>query len=509
MSDLERNDPTRTGGESSGEFFNIQSADAWSIGQIPSGERLEGEDAFEFSENTDALETAQPTAYAPGEPFESEEAETAVPVTVKSGRKNGKLIVGIAAAALGVIVGVIATILLMSGRHQPQPAATSKTAQTATIHADAPITTDTDLKVGFIFLHDENSTYDKNFIDAVQAAQAALGLDDDQIMLKTNIPEGNECYDAAAELVDAGCDVIFADSFGHEPFMLQAAQEFPDVQFYQAAGTRAHTENLANYHNAFASIHEGRFLTGVAAGMKLNEMIDSGEITAGQAKLGFVGAFPYAEVISAYTAFFLGARYVCPAVTMEVRYTNSWYDESLEKEAANALIRSGCVLISQYTDSMGAPTACEAAGVPNVSYNGSTISAGADTYLISSRIDWKSCFESIINAAVSGTALPADWVGTLADGSVVLESLNTSVAASGTQKKLDEVRKKLINGSLHVFDTSTFTVNGAKLTSYKADVDYDSSFTPDTEAVSDGYFHESEYRSAPYFDIIIDGITVR
>ncbi|MFR6424430.1 MAG: BMP family ABC transporter substrate-binding protein [Oscillospiraceae bacterium] len=249
------------------------------------------------------------------------------------------------------------------------------------------------LKVGFICLHDENSTYDKNFIDAAKAACKNAGLSEDQYIIKTNIPEGQECYNAAAELVDAGCNVVFADSFGHEDFMIQAAKEFKDVQFCHATGTKAHTEKLSNYHNAFASIYEGRYLAGVAAGMKLNEMIEAGEFTADQAKMGYVGAFTYAEVISGYTSFYLGAKSVCPTVTMDVTFTGSWYDEALEKEAANKLIAGGCKLISQHADSMGAPTACEQAGVPNVSYNGSTESACPNTFIVSSRIDWTPYYE--------------------------------------------------------------------------------------------------------------------
>lgn len=362
-----------------------------------------------------------------------------------------------------------------------------------------------DVKVGFIFLHDENSTYDKNFIDAARAAQAALNLSDEQVLFKTNIPEGQECYEAAAELVDEGCDVIFADSFGHEGFMIQAAREFPEVQFCHATGTRAHTEGLSNYHNAFASIYEGRYLAGIAAGMKLNEMIEAGEFTADEAKMGYVGAFPYAEVISGYTSFYLGAKSVCPTVTMTVKYTSSWFDEALEKEAANALIQEGCKLISQHADSMGAPTACEAAGVPNVSYNGSTAAACPNTAIISSRVNWEPYFEYMINCVVSGEPIDTDWCGTLQTGSVELSELNEAVAAEGTAEAIADAKAKLEAGELHVFDTSTFTVDGAALTSYMADVDTDDD-TPDTEAISDGYFHESEYRSAPYFDIIIDGI---
>lgn len=365
-----------------------------------------------------------------------------------------------------------------------------------------------DFKVGFICLHDENSTYDKNFIDAAKAACANLGLSEDQYIIKTGIPEDHECYNAAADLVDAGCSVVFADSFGHEDFMIQAAKEFTDVQFCHATGTRAHTEGLSNYHNAFASIYEGRYLAGVAAGMKLNEMIEAGDFTAEEAKMGYVGAFTYAEVISGYTSFFLGAKSVCPSVTMDVTFTGSWYNEALEKEAAQKLIDGGCKLISQHADSMGAPTACESVGVPNVSYNGSTLSACPNTFVVSSRIDWTPYYEMVIKAVMNGESLKSDWTGTLATGSVVLTDVNENVAAEGTADKIAEVKAALEDGSLHVFDITTFTVEGKTLDSYMADVDTDANYTPDTEAVADGYFHESEFRSAPYFDVQIDGITM-
>ena len=331
------------------------------------------------------------------------------------------------------------------------------------------------VKVGFICLHDENSTYDKNFIDAAKAACKNAGLSEDQYIIKTNIPEGQECYNAAAELVDDGCNVVFADSFGHEDFMIQAAKEFKNVQFCHATGTKAHTEKLSNYHNAFASIYEGRYLAGVAAGMKLNEMIEAGEFTADQAKMGYVGAFTYAEVISGYTSFYLGAKSVCPSVTMDVTFTGSWYDE---------------------------------AGVPNVSYNGSTQSACPNTFIVSSRIDWTPYYEMVIKAVQDGTALDSDWTGTLKTGSVVLTDVNEKVAAKGTAEKIAEVTKQLEDGTLHVFDTSAFTVKGETLTSYMADVDTDADNTGDTEAIKDGYFHESEFRAAPYFNVQIDGINL-
>ena len=364
------------------------------------------------------------------------------------------------------------------------------------------------LKVGFIFLHDENSTYDLNFMNAAKEACANLGLSEDQYIFKTNIDETQECYDAACELADAGCNIVFADSFGHEAFLMEAAKEFPEVQFCHATGTNAHTAGLDNFHNAFASIYEGRYLAGIAAGMKLNEMIDAGEFTADEAKIGYVGAFTYAEVVSGYTSFFLGARSVCPTATMEVTFTGSWYDETAEKEAANKLIANGCKLISQHADSMGAPTACEMAGVPNVSYNGSTVDACPNTFIVSSRIDWTPYYEYVINAVKNGETIDADWTGTLATGSVVLTDINEQAAAEGTAEAIADAKAKLEDGTLFVFDTANFTVEGKTLDSYMADVDSDAAYEKDTEVIENGIFMESKFRSAPYFDLQIDGITL-
>ncbi len=366
-------------------------------------------------------------------------------------------------------------------------------------------TANADFKVGFIFLHDENSTYDLNFINAANEACKELGV---TAILKTNIPEGQECYDAAADLVDQGCKIIFADSFGHEDYMIEAAKAYPDVQFCHATGTKAHTEGLANYQNAFASIYEGRFLAGVAAGMKLNEIKEAGNLKGDAPKMGYVGAFTYAEVISGYTSFYLGAKYVCPDVTMEVTFTGSWYDETAEKEAATKLIADGCDLISQHADSMGAPTACEAAGIPDVSYNGSTVAACPNTFIVSSRINWAPYFEYAIQCTIDGKDIEDDWTGTLATESVLLTEVNETAAAEGTQAKIDEVKAAIEAGEIKVFDTSTFTVGGETLTSYLADVDTDAAYTPDTEVIVDGAFVESQFRSAPYFDLRIDGITL-
>ena len=368
-----------------------------------------------------------------------------------------------------------------------------------------------DIKIGVILLHDEDSTYDLNFINGVKEAAEALGLGEDQVIIVRNIPESNDCYEAAMDLVDDGCQIIFADSFGHEDFMIKAAKEVPEVQFCHATGTKAHTEGLANFHNAFASIYEGRYLAGVAAGLKLNEIKAAGKLKGEVPVMGYVGAFTYAEVVSGYTSFYLGAKSVCPDVIMNVQFTGSWYDEKGEKDAAEALIAGGADLISQHADSMGAPTACENAGIPNISYNGSTVATCPNTFIVASRINWAPYFEYLVEKTIAGEEIATDWTGTIETGSVVLTDVNTAAAAPETVETIEAVKAELLAGTRKVFDTATegfITVNGAALDSYIADVNSDPAYEPDTEVVSDGYFHESEYRSAPYFDVKIDGINL-
>jgi len=419
-----------------------------------------------------------------------------------------------------LLASVLAATMLVSlcacGAVSEVNTSNDTTEETATATTDDVATTDdaavvetpaaANVKVGFIFLYDENSTYDLNFINGAKEACEAAGV---EYVFKTGIPEGQECYDAAAELADSGCDIVFADSFGHEDYLIEAAKEFPEVQFCHATGTQAHTAGVANFHNAFATIYEGRYLAGIAAGMKLNEMIEAGDITADQAKMGYIGAYTYAEVISGYTSFYLGAKSVCPTVTMEVTFTGSWYDETAEKEGANTLIQNGCVLISQHADSMGAPTACETAGVPDISYNGSTEAACPNTYIVSSRINWAPYFSYIIDCVANGQAIATDWTGNFATDSVQLTSFGTA-AAAGTAEAVEAAKAELIAGTLHVFDTATFTVDGQAVTSFMADVDTDAAYEPDHEAVVDGYIAESGdgLRSAPFFNLTIDGITL-
>ena len=361
--------------------------------------------------------------------------------------------------------------------------------------ASAEVTKDT-IKVGLILLHDENIGYDEIHLNGFMDMVKNLGLTEDQYVIKYNIPENELCYDAVVDLAEAGCNIIFADSFGHESYMLQAATEYPDIQFCHATGYQAATSGLKNMHNFFSAVYESRYVSGVVAGLKLNEQIEKGEFTADEAVMGYVGAYPYAEVISGYTAFYLGARSVCPSVTMKVQYTNSWADMAMEQEAASALISQGCKLISQHADTTGAPTACQAQGVPCVGYNVSMISVAPDSALTSAAVVWAPYYNYAVNCLINGEEIATDWCKGFSEGATEIKELNEKVVAAGTAEKVAEVEAALKDGTLHVFDCSTFTVDGKTLTD------------ADSQYIWDGYFHESELASAPSFDFIIDGISI-
>ena len=357
-----------------------------------------------------------------------------------------------------------------------------------------------DLKVGFIYIGDENEGYTAAHYKGAMEMKEALGLSDDQIIIKWNVPEDETCKDAAMDLADQGCNIIFANSFGHESYILEAAKEYPDVQFCHATGYQAALSGLSNMHNYFTNVYESRYVSGVVAGLKLNQMIEEGKVNKDAVKLGYVGAYPYAEVISGYTSFFLGVRSVCPEATMKVKYTNSWASFDLEKEAADALISDGCVLISQHADTTGAPTACEAAGVPCVGYNISMIATAPKTALTSASIDWGPYVTYAVQSIIDGKTIDTDWCQGYKEGANSITELNKDAVAPGTEEKVKEVESALKAGTLHVFDTASFTVGGKTLDTYKKD-------GSDVEYIADGYFHESEHGSAPAFDILIDGIT--
>ncbi len=377
-----------------------------------------------------------------------------------------------------------------------------------------------DILVGLICVEDEQSGYDYAHIEGLKNAIAALGLSEDQIIIKVDIPEGQEAYDAAVDLAEQGCQLIISDSYGHDSYMKQAAMEFPDVIFVADTGDLACNSGLDNYLNAFTAIYQARYVSGVVAGMKIAELYESGVLTDanfdedGNVKVGYVGAYPYAEVVSGYTAFFLGIQSVFPNVSMQVQYTNSWYDVTGEMEAANVLIADGCVIIGQHADSTGAPQAVEAAfesgntTVFSVGYNISMLSVAADVALTSPTNVWEVFYEHAISCLMSGEEIgnlsSTDWCAGYAEGAVAITELGSACAA-GTAEAVEETIAAIIDGTISVFDCSTFTVDGENPTSILIDMDGD--YTGETEGVVDGIFQESTLRSAPGFTARIDGIT--
>ena len=365
------------------------------------------------------------------------------------------------------------------------------------------------VKVGLICIGDENDQgYTYNFIrgkDAVTEALAEKGINVEW-SVKWNIGEDSSCEEANIELAEEGCQLIINNSFGFEPYMLKVAPDYPDIEFIACTNQASWGDDLPNTHNAFANIYEGRYLAGVVAGMKMQEMIDNGDITADQAVIGYVGAYSFAEVISGFTAYYLGAKSVCPSVTMKVSFVGSWSDATLEANAAQALCDEGCIMISQHSDNTTPATAAQSNGAFHTGYNNDMISIAPEASLIGTRIDWSVYFEYAIEAVANGEEFDQDWCHGMDEGAVVMTPLNEEIAAAGTAEKLAEVEEAIRTGALQVFDTSTFTVGGEELTTCLA-LDTDGDFVADSEeAVFDGAFHESYFQSAPYFTVQIDGI---
>lgn len=359
-------------------------------------------------------------------------------------------------------------------------------------------------KVGVIYIGDENEGYTEAHMKGVSEMKAALHLSDTDVIEKVNIPEDETCYDAAVDLAEQGCNIIFATSFGHESYVLQAAKEYPSIQFCHATGYQAASSGLSNMHNYFCAVYESRYVSGIIAGLKLNQMIADGKIKATECKIGYVGAYPYAEVVSGYTSFFLGVKSVCPSATMEVRYTNSWADMTLEKETAEALIANKCVLISQHADTTGGPTACQTHGVPCVGYNVSMTAVAPDCALTSATLNWGSYYTETVGLAMEGKTLPTDWSKGYATDAVLITPINEKVATTDAKAASDKAIAEIKAGTLKVFNTSTFTIGGKTIESLIAS---GGDWAKYAAYISNGYFHESEVASAPAFDLRIDGIT--
>lgn len=394
---------------------------------------------------------------------------------------------------------------------------------TAQSDTDTESNSTSDLKIGIILVGDENEGYSAAHINGIKDAMTACGITDDQVIWKYSIPEDETCYDTAVDLAEQGCNYIFSNSYSHQSYMVQAAAEYPDITFCAATGDTAAVCGLSNVKNYFTQVYQSRYVSGVVAGMKLKQLIDEGTITVDQAKVGYVGAYPYAEVVSGYTAFLLGIQSIVPEATMEVRYTNSWFDITAEGEAANALISDGCIIIGQHADSTGAPQAVQAAQDSgkvcySVGYNIDMLEVAPTAALTSATNVWSVYYTYAFNCALNGEEIKTDWSEGFDTGAVAITALGES-CAPGTAEKVAEVEAAIKDGSLKVFDTSKFTVDGETVTTHTFDSTITNTETGETiyagqqyeciktDDAGVSYFAESEFRSAPYFDLRIDGIT--
>ena len=386
---------------------------------------------------------------------------------------------------LAVVMAMTLAFTMLAGCGTPAADEPRDTGETA--DAVAVDVTYENIIVGFVHISDPSDMgYTYNHDLGTQQMQAMLGLRDDQVISKFNVPEGAECDTALRELIDAGCNIIFATSFGFENYVMELAAEYPEVTFCHATGYQASSASLPNFHNYFASIFEGRYLAGIAAGLRTETN-----------HLGYVAAFPFAEVISGFTAFYLGAKSVNPDVVMDIMYTNSWNDPTVESQVAQALIDRGADVISQHSDSTAPATTAEENGVWQVGYNNDMIPAAPNASLISPRIDWSVYLIEAVSALVEGTPIPVDWCKGLADNVVLLTPLNTAIAAEGTQAAIDEAEAQIISGELKVF-AGPLTGTG---------VDFDGKeVTVDIPAGE--HFPEQETASAPSWNYIIPGCTV-
>lgn len=359
-------------------------------------------------------------------------------------------------------------------------------------------------KVGIIYIGNETQGYTRAHMDGIVKMKENLDLSDEQVIERKDVEAIDICYETAVDLAQQGCKLIFATSLKHEGYVILAALEFPEVEFCHASGYKASMSGLTNFSNFMPAIYQARYVSGVAAGLKLNQMIDDNIISAADCKVGYVGAYPYAEIISGYTAFYLGIKSVCPAAYMVVRYTNSWADLELERKTANNLIDEDCILLSHHTDTDGVAIACEARNIPCVGYNSDMIQDAPNTIITSAAFNWGVYYTFAANTVMQGKELPLKWSKGYSENAVFLTPLNEKVAAKGTQEKIDSVIELIKTDQLHIFDTSTFTIQGSKLEELISD---DENYAIYANYIKDGYFQEQELTSSPAFNIRIDGIT--
>jgi basic membrane protein A len=319
------------------------------------------------------------------------------------------------------------------------------------------------VKVGFILEGDQSTPYSSNFIRATEDLKLQYG---DRVEVEAMYNVSFEDTLAAIDrLCNDGVDIIFLNSVEYGEPAKAAAALYPDVEFCQSACDNANTDPFrSNYHTFMGRIYEGRYVAGRVAGLKLQELINNGTIKPEDALVGYVGAFPFNEVISGYTAFFLGVREECPTATMRVKYANTWTSYMLEKTLAKELIDEGCIVISQHSDTIGPAVTCETCEtfhpVYHVGYNQDMIDVAPTTSLIGTRIDWSLYITAAVGAVLENEKIE-DYVSARIYGNdcgagfdkgwVKMLELNTAVAPAGAQELINETIEQIIDGKIEVF----------------------------------------------------------
>lgn len=346
------------------------------------------------------------------------------------------------------------------------------------------------LKVGFLYENDGGSPYTYNFLIAQGALERQLD-ERVEVLSRSNVLV-NETEEPLRELVKQGCGIIFAVTESDQVAKVAAA--CPQVQFCQVSQPGGAGETPSNFHTFNAQMAPARYVAGVAAGMKLREMIDAGELSADQALVGYVGAAAEPQVISGFTAFLIGVRTAAPEARMLVKYAGAWCDYSREKAAAEALIQAGCRVIANETHTIGPVVACEEAAAQRtmllIGNDQSTLDLAPASTLVSLRSNWIPYVVGAAQAVLDGRAIERQVKG-VANGSdlsagfdqewVQMLELNSLVAAQGTQERIDRLVDQLRRGRLNVFRgdyTGTDPLDAA-----------------DTVDLKDGY---AEYAAASY-----------
>ncbi len=279
---------------------------------------------------------------------------------------------------------------------------------------------------GYTYAHDQGRLF----------LEKELGTKGVTTTFLENVAEDASSEKAMKDLIDQGCNVIFATSFGYMEYVDKVAKEYPNVKFFHCSGYMSNDTNFVNY---FGRIEQTRYLSGIAAGLKTKS-----------GKIGYVAAKQIPEVIRGVNAFTLGVQSVNPTATVNVKWTDTWYDPTLEKNAATALLNDGCDVIAQHQDTTGPQVAAEEKNAFAIGYNSDSSKAAPKAYITAPIWNWGVYYVDQVQKILDGTWKAENYWGGLKEGVVDLAPL-TENAAPGTKEKVEDIKAKILDGSFNVF----------------------------------------------------------